>query len=56
MKIKDKIVLEADVIYVSQLTFWFTMSRKLDFLTIERITDRSTETVLKTMSNVLGLY
>ena len=39
-RIKDEITLEADVIYVSQLTFWFTMSRGLDLLTIERIPDR----------------
>ena len=56
LKIRDKTMLEADVIYVSQLTFWFTLSRKLEFLTVERITNRSTETVLKAMFNVLGLY
>ena len=56
MKIKDKIVIEPDVIYVSGITFWFTMSRKLDFLTIERIADRKTETIVKATTNVLVLY
>ena len=55
-KLKDKIVLEADVIYVSGIMFWFTMSRKLDFLTIERIADRRTETIAKATTNVLALY
>ena len=56
MKMKDKIVLEADVIYVSGITFWFTMSRKLDFLTIEKVNDRKTETIAKATTNVLALY
>ena len=49
-------LLEADVIYVSGLTFWFSMSRRLDFLTIERIQNRETRTVLKALTNFLALY
>ena len=32
------------------------MSRKLDFLTIKRIADRKTETIVKATTNVLALY
>ena len=30
-KIGKKIVIEADVIYIHRILFWFTMSRRLDF-------------------------
>ena len=46
-KYRSNVITEADVIYVSTLTFWFTLSRKLDFLTIERVKDRKTGTIVK---------
>ena len=54
-KYRSNVIVEANVIYVSTLTFWFTLSRKLDFLTIERVRDRKTGTILKAMTNVLAL-
>ena len=55
-KIKRKIILEADIIYVSGITFWFTMSRDLGFMTIERVKNRENTTVIKAMANVVALY
>ena len=39
-QIKKKLILETDIIYVSGITFWFTMSRNLGFLTIEHVRNR----------------
>ena len=54
--IKKRIEIEADVIYINGVMFWFTMSRKLDLLTIERVKSRDTQVVLKAMASVVSLY
>lgn len=55
-KIATKIVIKADIIYVNKCMFWFTMSRRINFLTIERVLNREHLTILKAMDNVISLY
>ena len=48
--------MEGDIIYVNKVMFWFTMTRKLQFLTIERVKNRKKNTILQAMRNVLVFY
>ena len=51
-----KLVIEANIIYINKVLFLFTMSRKLEFLTIQHIKNQSQDVYVQAMDNVLGLY
>ena len=37
--IRRKLIMEGGIIYVNKIMFWFTLTRKLQFITIERVKD-----------------